>query len=186
VPVPQAAADPSVVVGGEGIVAFIDPVILEIIGDGGAYLGGGTSVTSDVFETYVLTGARGEPSIYSGYNFNSYARHRGKEYGAGAAGLYLLEGADDAGNEIHSGVRIGMVNFGTDREKRIRLLRCGGSTTGAEARVSDGNGSSDYVTVDLGRATVSRKVQARELLIEISDFESLDHLELVPMILFKR
>ena len=186
VPTPQSVAAADVVVGGASIISFISHQILEVIGEGGVVVGGGEAVPPDVFDTYIMTGVRGEPSIYSNFNFNSYAKYRGKYYGAGATGIFLLEGADDAGEEIYPGVRIGMMNFGTDREKRIRLLRCGGETTGAEVRVSDGNGTSDYAPVERGRAAISRKVQAREILIEISDFESLDHLEIVPLILHKR
>jgi hypothetical protein len=78
------------------------------------------------------------------------------------------------------------MNFGTDREKRLRLLRCGGKTVGAQVKVSNGNGSAGYYDVEEGRAGVSREVQGRELTVEIADFESLDHLEIVPLILHKR
>lgn len=185
VPIPQAVTDADVFVGGASIIAFIHPQILEVIIQGGVTIGG-EAVDDGVFETYVLTGARGEPSIYSGFNFNSYAKYRGQYYGAGEDGIYLLEGEDDAGSEIHPGIKIGPVNFGTDREKRLRLLRCGGSTTGAQVKVSNGNGSAGYYEVENGRAAVSRKVQGRELTIEIADFETLDHLEIVPLILQKR
>ena len=185
VPVPQAVEDASIQISGAGIIAFIHPQILAVIAEGGITVGG-EPVGDDIFETYVLTGARGEPSIYSGFNFNSYARYRDQYFGAGADGIYLLEGEDDAGKEIHPGVKIGPHNFGTDREKRLRLLRCGGKTTGAQVKVSNGNGSAGYCDVEDGRAAVSRKVQSREITIEITDFETLDHLEIIPTILHKR
>ena len=184
VPMPQAVADADVFVGGASIITFIHPQILQVIAEGGATVGG--EPVDGIFETYVLTGAQGEPSIYSNFPFNSYARYRGQEFGAGPAGIYLLEGVDDAGKEIHPGVRIGPANFGTDREKRLRLLRCGGKTVGAQVKVSNGNGSAGYYDVEGGRAAVSRKVQGRELTIEITDFETLGHLEIVPLVLHKR
>ena len=185
VPPPQSVADANIRIGGAGVIAFISPQILQVIADGGITIGG-TPLGDDLFATYALTGIRGEPSLYSNFPFNSYAKHRGQYFGAGDDGIYLLEGADDAGEEIHPGVRIGPVNFGTDREKRLRLLRCGGKTRGAKVRVSNGNGSAGYYDVENGRAGVSRDVQGRELLIEITDFESLDHLEIIPTILHKR
>jgi hypothetical protein len=184
-PAAQVVADADIFFGGAGVIAFIDPQILEILGDGGV-LFGGEAVDPGVFETYVLTGARSEPSIYSNFSFNSYAKYRNQYFGAGPEGVYLLEGEDDAGDDIHSGIRIGPINFGTDREKRLRLLRCGGKTWEAQVRVSNGNGSAGYYDVEGGRAAVSREVQGREITIEISDFESLDHLEIVPLILSKR
>lgn len=181
----QGAADADVFVGGASIISFIHPQILQVIAEGGVTVGG-EPVGDDIFETYVLTGARGEPSIYSNFPFNSYASYRGQEFGAGPAGIYLLEGFDDAGKEIHPGARIGPANFGTDREKRLRLLRCGGKTVGAQVKVSNSNGSAGYFDIEGGRAAVSRKVQGRELTIEITDFETLGHLEIVPLVLQKR
>ena len=185
VPVSRPIEDATIKIGVNGVIAFIHPQILEVIGDievgvGVAPLGG------DLFATYVLTGARSEPSIYSDFNFNSYAKYRGNYFGAGPGGVFLLEGPDDAGAEIHPGVRIGAINFGTDREKRLRLLRCGGKTVGAQVKVSNGNGSAGYYDVEDGRAGVSRDVQGREITIEITDFETLDHLEIIPTILHKR
>jgi hypothetical protein len=177
--------DATIKIGVNGVIAFIYPQILEVIGDIEVMVGGGP-VDPGIFETYVLTGARGEPSIYSGFDFNSYAKYRGQYFGAGEDGIYLLEGSDDAGAAIHSGIRIGPANLGTDREKRLRLLRCGGKSVGAQVKVSNGNGGAGYYDVENGRAAVSREVQGRELTIEIADFETLDHLEIVPLVLHKR
>ncbi len=185
VTVPQSSEGDTIKIGVVGIIAFIHPQILAVIGEGEVLIGG-APVSGDIFSTFVLTGARSEPSIYSGFNFNSYARYRNQYYGAGEDGIYLMEGEDDAGVEIHSGIKIGPVNLGTDREKRLRLLRCGGSTTGAQVKVSDDQGGAGYFDVEKGRAGVSREVQGRELTIEIADFETLDHLEIVPLVLAKR
>ena len=185
VPPPQAIEGATINIAVAGVIALISPQILEVIGNIEVGISGG-EIDPGVFDTYALTGARGEPSIYSDFNFNSYAIRRGQYFGAGMDGIYLLEGDDDAGDEIHSGARIGPVNFGTDREKRLRLLRCGGKTTGAQVKVSNGNGSAGYYEVEGGRAAVSREVQGREIIIEITDFKTLDHLEIVPLVLHKR
>ena len=186
VPTPQSVADADVVVGGASVISFIFHQILAVIGDGGVVVGGGESILPDVFETYLMTGARGEPSIYSNFNFNSYAKYRGKYYGAGAAGIYLLEGADDAGEEIYPGMKIGPLNLGTNREKRLRIIRLGSETDGAQVKVHNGNGLASYHDVENGRADVSMKVEGRELFVEITDFTELSHLELVPLVLHKR
>jgi hypothetical protein len=185
VPVSKPIEGATIKIGVNGVIAFIHPQILEVIGDIEVIVGGGP-VDPGVFATYALTGVRGEPSLYSRFNFNSYAKYRDQYFGAGEDGIYLLEGADDAGEEIHSGVRLGPMNFGTDREKRLRLLRCGGKTVGAQVKVSNGNGSAGYYDVVEGRAGVSREVQGREITIEISNFDTLDHLEIVPLVLHKR
>ena len=185
VPVTQIVAAANIYFGGNGIVAFITPQILEIIGDAGIILGSEPD-DDGVFETYVLTGSRGEPSAYSNFPFNSYAKHREQYYGAGPGGIYLLAGEDDAGAEIHAGVRIGPINFGTHRPKRVRLLRCGGENDEAEVKVSDDQGNADYAPVIDNVAAVSREVEGREIFVEISDFQTLDHLEIIPLVLAKR
>lgn len=182
---PQAVADASILIGGAGVIAVIHPQILQVIADGEVTIGGGT-VDPGVFETYVLTGSRGEPSVYSNFPFNSYAHYRNQYFGAGPGGIYLLEGEDDAGDEIHPGVRIGPINFGTHREKRLRLLRCGGDNGNAQVKASDDKGGADYADVIDNIAQVSRDVQGREIVIEITDFETIDHFELVPTVLAKR
>jgi len=184
VPLPGAGEPASLRLGGYQPVAFIDPQIMEVIEEGGQILGGEPE-DPGVFDTYVLSGSRDEPSIYSGFNFNSYARYRGKNYGAGPAGISALEGEDDAGAKIHAGVRIPPFNVGTDREKRVRIVRCGGDTEGAQVKVSS-NGHANYAEVIEGVAGVSRDVQGKDLIVEISDFKEINHIEIVPTILTKR
>lgn len=184
VPLPGAGEAASLRLGGYQPVVFIDPQILEIIEEGGQILGGEPE-DPGIFDTYALTGSRDEPSIYSGFNFNSYARYHGKNYGAGPAGISLLEGEDDAGEKIHSGVRIPPFNVGTDREKRVRIVRCGGDTEGAQVKVSS-NGHANYAKVIEGVASVDSDVQGKDLIVEISDFKEINHIEIVPTILNKR
>ena len=187
VPVSRPIEDATIKIRVAGVIAFISPQILEVIGGIEVTVGvGGGAIDPGVFDTYTLTGSKSEPSIYSAWNFNSYAKHKGQYFAAGMDGVYLLEGDTDDGDEIHAGVRIGPFNAGSDREKRIRLLRLGGKTTGAEVRVSNNNGSSGYYDVKEGRAAVSREIQGRELLVDIADFTTLDHLEIALLVLAKR
>ncbi|MGA2159848.1 MAG: hypothetical protein ABSG90_11605 [Dehalococcoidia bacterium] len=182
---PGAGEEATAKAGGRGAWVFIDPQILEIIGEGGALGGGAGPPEVGVYDTYALTGGRDEPSIYSGFNFNSYARLHGRYYGAGPAGISLLEGDDDAGAKIHAGVRLNPFNMGSEREKRLRIVRCGGETRGAQVKVSS-NGCANYADVHDSVAQVDRSVQGRELVLEITGFKTLDHLEIVPVVLAKR
>lgn len=142
---------------------------------------------SEVFETWALTGQAYDPAIWSGFDFNSFCVHRGRVYGAKDDGIYLLEGADDAGTPIHSGVRIGPHNYGIDREKRLRALRLGeGNSNGARVKITTGTGKEGYFNSDRGRVPVSRDLQDREFTIDIADFEQLSQLEIVPLVLVKR
>jgi len=167
-------------------VGFIFPQKTAMAAQGGYVLESPDVPDDGVFETLVLTGARGEVSVYSNFKFNSYAKYGGKYYGATQDGIFLLEGEDDAGAFIHTGARIGPTNLGTDREKRLRTVKCGGDCGKALVRVSDGNGKTHLSPVKGGRADISRAVQGRELTVEIVDFKSLNHLEIIPLVLAKR
>lgn len=72
------------------------------------------------------------------------------------------------------------------REAVAPAARLGGLTAGAQVKVSEYNGGAGYYDVKNSLAAVSQDVQARELTIEIADFETLEHLETVPLELAKR
>lgn len=55
-------------------------------------------------------------SEYTNFDFNSLATFNGVAYGAGAAGLYRLDGADDAGVDIDAFVRTAMHRVAGGRE----------------------------------------------------------------------
>ena len=67
----------------------------------------------------------------------------------------------------------------------MRTVKCGGDCGKALVRVSDDNGKTVLSPVKGGRADISRAVQGRELTVEIVDFKSLTHLEIIPLVLAK-
>jgi hypothetical protein len=170
---------------GEVTAGFIRPLTLEMAAQGEYVIESPEPLEEGPFATLVLTGFQNKPSIYSGFNFNSYAKHRGKSYGAKNDGIYILEGEDDAGTKIHPGMRLGPHNFGTDREKKLRILRFGGNNEGARVKVSS-NGCVDYSEMKGNLAFISHSFHGREITVEITDFATLDHFELTPHVLVKR
>lgn len=94
---------------------------------------------------YNLTG--GGTSRYSGWHFNSFATIGGDYYGIDSAGLRLLQGDDDQGEEILSVIHLGRVGFGTSRMKSLPAIYVTGKgENGMLASISDsfGNGPYDY------------------------------------------
>ncbi|ADU36230.1 hypothetical protein [Variovorax paradoxus] len=69
-------------------------------------------------------------TIYRSYPFNSFAVIDGKQYGASADGLFLLEGDDDAGAPIRASVDLGKMDFGTSSQKTIAECYVGMSASG--------------------------------------------------------
>ena len=68
-------------------------------------------VGSEVFIGYSMNTRLAAVSEYQNYPFNSLAMVGGRRYGAGAAGVYRLEGDDDDGDPIAAHVRTGYLNF---------------------------------------------------------------------------
>lgn len=68
---------------------------------------------------------------YSGYDLNSITAFNGVGYGAGPAGLYRLEGEDDAGDVIAWRVRTGLRRFtgGTNKRAVSAYLTCAANGT---------------------------------------------------------
>jgi len=189
IPGPPAGQDVTLKVGGGGIMSFSYPPILQVTGEGGIEVSENEDDDGG-YETWVLTGNEHEPSIYTGFNFNSYATFQGRYYAAGPDGLYLLEGEDDDGVEIHDGVRIGPFNLSTDRIKRLRSLRLGQCEEGATVRVVATGGrvgtQEGFFEVEDGRAPISRDMQGREFMIDVADFGELSQAEIVALVLSRR
>jgi hypothetical protein len=167
--------------GGAGLATTKSPPIAVITGDGGFALGG-TGWPAGGSDTWVLSGNGFEPSLYSNFDFNAFAQFRGKYYGAGADGIFLLEGDTDDGDEIVSGVRIGPTNLGSANQKRLRTVSIGEQGNGARVRISTGDkeGVSDVVR---GHAFVARNLQGALFVIDILGFDEVSHIELVPLVL---
>jgi hypothetical protein len=186
----QTKSGPCLEISGDSKATFIYPALSDYEAEGGVSLVGpgvlGGVPDEGSFETLVLTGNRSEIAFYTNFNFNSYAKYKGKSYGATEQGVFLLEGEDDDGQGIVPGARIGPANFGTDREKRLRLVRCGGKCDQARVRVLSDTGLEEIKDVVGGRANISRKVQGREITLDIAGFETLNFLQIVPLILAKR
>lgn len=168
------------------------PVMPIVTGEGGFVLAGATP--AEVFEAWVLNGQAFEPSVFSGFNFNSFAQHNGQTYAAGAAGIYLLGGEHDAGEAIRTGARVGPVNLGSDHDKRLRSIHYGGKAgpnMKIRVRANDTPGSPGPSGVfapqrDDNQLVVSRDIQGEEFTFDFMDFEELSGVEITPLRLARR
>jgi hypothetical protein len=176
---------PVILVSSNCAMGVLYPPVAEFRAAGCILIVNPETILGELYDTWSLTGHNYEPSYFTGFNFNSYATHRGKSYGAGPDGIYLLEGPDDNGQPIHTGVRLGPHNFGTDKYKRLRALRLGKCGDDVQARVQAGE-DEGYFEVDRGRVQVSRNLQGREMTLDIVDFERLSQVEIAALILARR
>jgi hypothetical protein len=103
----------------------------------------GSGALVDDGEAWVVNSRTRASTRYDQYGFNGFATVRGRHFGARADGVYLLDGADDAGVPITSGVSFGKQDFGAAEQKTIRAVYVGVSSQG-NMFLKVGDGKSEY------------------------------------------
>ncbi|MGE0383407.1 MAG: hypothetical protein AB7Q97_01670 [Gammaproteobacteria bacterium] len=79
-----------------------------------------TSGTIDTAELVVVVNLMTDAvTEYELFDFNSFAEHGGRLYGANGSGIYLLEGDDDAGADIAAHFTTARTDHGDPRAKRV-------------------------------------------------------------------
>ena len=97
-------------------------------------------------QAWVVDTGSSASTRYDAYGFNSFFALGGKHYGVRNDGVHLLEGADDAGQPITSGVALGKHDFGTQELKSLSAVYAGVSSTGKMLlRVGDGKNTYTYM-----------------------------------------
>ena len=168
---------------GIGKVAWFDPDYFSVIGSGGVVISGeGETDEEFVYFTWVFSGVDYKPSVYSGYNFNSYCNLNGKVYGACEEGIFELSGKTDDGVDIHTGFILGPHNLGVNNKKRLRSIHLGNKNIATKIRVTLDSTSKDF-SVTKGKAKITRNLMGEEVTLEIADFEELSVIEVTPVVL---
>lgn len=174
-------------IGGDCTFGFWQPPVTEFDLMGGVFVEGAIIEDLELYETWALTGFAYSPSMYSGFKFNSYADRNGQILAAREDGIYVLEGGDDDGQEIHDGLRLGPANFGVDNLKGARAIYPGDAGAAPEAHViAETKGKEGYYKLQRDRFNVSSDILDRLMTIEIADFEKLSHFEIIPVVRVKR
>lgn len=171
----------AVVVAGTAVIVVIRPIVFETIGSDSF----AEDLTSEIFDGWAMIGNGLGVSLYTGLNFNSYAVFQEQAYGAGADGVFLLEGDDDNGVRIRTGMRLKKANFGTRTHKRLRSVDMNDGNDDASVRIEvDGNEGTFFQEPNGWR--IPRDLQGKEFVIDVLDFEELSHLNLTPVVLARR
>ena len=156
---------------------------LNVLVEDALTIGLSVLLDGEVWECWVLSGNAFNPSVYSGFDFNSYATFGSSAWGAKDDGIYELTGDTDQGDAITPGIVLPATWFGTNRKKRFRKAYFGlvGGTTPA-IRVETDSGSKTY-TISDSKANLTRDMYGRQWVLKLQDFESLDFVTLWPVVL---
>ncbi len=143
-------------------------------------------LAGEVYECYVLNTPKFQPSMYSGFNFNSYCVFENRAFGANDTGIYELTGTTDAGSTIHDGVILSETDFGSPNNKRFRKGYLGISGTAPVMVFECEDGSRKVYSIDTkGMVVASHEQKSKKWKLSIADFNTLDVIKLIPVILSK-
>lgn len=140
----------------------------------------------ETWECYVLNTPKFLPSVYSGFDFNSYCVHENRAFGMKTNGIYELTGDTDNGVAFHTGVQFSESVFGSANYKRFRKAYVGVEGTTPKMVMEDENGNKMVYTIDSdGEVDASRALKSRKWKLAITDFDELSYVKLYPVVLAK-
>ena len=143
-------------------------------------------VSGHAFACWVLTTKEYNPSVYSNFDFNSYAVNNKKLYGARQDGIYLLEGADDSGSDVHTGLLFDFANMDIPATKRLRSIHLGSKTKQATVQVSTDRDISKTYRTKQQRTVVGKEVRGKFWTIAVEDVDNLKSMELNVVLISKK
>ncbi len=143
-------------------------------------------LAGEVYECYVLNTPKFHPSMYSGFNFNSYCVFENRAFGANSTGIYELTGTTDAGTAISTGVVLSETDFGSRNYKRFRKGYLGISGSSPKMVLEDEDGSRKVYDISSeGMAVFSHEQKAKKWKLSLANFDTLDVMKLIPVVLRK-
>jgi len=142
----------------------------------------------DLWQCWVLNSSKLNASVFSNFGFNSFCQFNNKSYGMKEDGIYLLEGSTDSGTVIHPGILLSSSNFGSENAKYFRsgFLGMVAGNVPAIKITNEDNESKIYEIAPTGTSKLSRDIRGKYLTIAISNFTTLDFVELIPIVLTRQ
>jgi hypothetical protein len=140
-------------------------------------------LNGEIWECYVLNTPKMYPSVYSGFDFNSYCVFNGRSYGCRGDGVYELTGDTDNGSDIHSGVQLPMTKFDMPHQKRFRKAYVVASGAAPLMIMEAEDGTKKVYSIDSEGEVDTSRTKSRKWKLTITDFESLDAMRLIPIVL---
>jgi hypothetical protein len=147
-------------------------------------------VDGEIYECFVLNTAQFHPSVYSGFDFNSYCTFRSRAFGANSRGVYELTGDTDTGlagdgsdRDIHTGIVFHDTDFNMPQKKKLRKAYLGVSGDDAVLITESEGKKKAYRVDDRGMVDASRVVKGKTWTLSVAEFESIESIKLIPVIL---
>jgi len=150
----------------------------------GVHLDITVELNNEIYECWVLNTPKFYPSVYSGFNFNSYCEYGGRAFGANATGIFELAGTTDNGSTIHSGVLLHNTDFGIRNDKRFRKAYLGVTGTSPVMVMETDEGDRIAYAIDSGgKVDASKSIHSRNWVLSVADFDTIGIMNLVQVVL---
>lgn len=140
------------------------------------------TLNGEVYQCWAFSTDAMLASIYTNYDFTSYVNVDGQIFATRTDGIYLLEGADDAGKKIQTGVKLNYYSMGTHLKKRLFNAWFGLVGDKPALRVVTDTGGLDYYVID-GRVDLAKGAVGRDWELILTDVDAVDFVEITPVIL---
>ena len=164
--------------------ATLQQFLQELVSDG-LHIEVIVEIDGEFWECWCLNTAAFLPSVYSGYDYNSFAEFNNTVYGCKAVGIYELAGDTDDGVAFHSGIVLPETTFGSAHKKRFRKAWFGVSGETLTMKMETESGSRTFSLSDM-EMVITRDLKGRKWRIALQDFDSIDQVELIPVVLSRR
>lgn len=142
-----------------------------------------TEAETEVWDCWVLNGQEFFPSVYSGFDFNSYAVMDGKAYGASKGGIYSIGAGHE--EDFQAGIILPPTSLGMTQNKRFRVGYVGFSGGQPAVKVQVDDGEDRVFQVVRNRFPLQRDLVGRKWQFALADFDTLEFVELFPIILHR-
>lgn len=104
------------------------------------------AVLTGIFAAWCMNVESTKVSAYTQFPFNALVRRGGQHFGVAADGIYLLDGADDAGADINAELKFGYDDFGSDQFKRVPHVYVGCKSAGDLSFTLSVDGKPEHAT----------------------------------------
>jgi len=165
-------------------VVAIRQLIQELIQDG-LRLEVIVEIDGEIWECWVVNTSDFHISVYSGYDYNSFAIQNDTIYGCKGDGIYELSGDDDDGTAFKAGIILPATQFNNPNNKRFRKAYFGVSGDNLLMKMQTDSGHRTFRMTDT-EMSLTRDLKGRKWKISLENFDELDFAELTPVILSKK
>ena len=136
-------------------------------------------LNGEEWDCWMLSTSQFFPSVYSNFDFNSFAHHSENDYAANDNGVYVIDGDTDDGQPFNTGIMFHPSSFGNTMRKKFRKLFVSAIGDNLVLQGVTDNGSRLFKIVR-NEASVTRDLRGRRWQFIVAGFDVFDYYEAFP------